>query len=153
MTPVSLSWDTREGSIRFKWDRVLSLELEKGKVLMRILGFSKSVGPKQRNIHFPLRRVYLKDVFSFLREWRLKNLEGTVSLPDPMMNGLLYGLTSAIDAGKGDRKICMTVNFSGENWCRGEVIISTQMLFRHLWRWMILFIKEMRAKRPRGGEL
>jgi hypothetical protein len=154
MTPISLSWDTREGSIRFKWSRVLSLEWEKRKVFMKILGFPKSLGSKQENIHFPVRWVYLKGTLSFLKEWKLKKLEGTLSFPDPMVNGLLYGLTSAIDAGKTDRKIDVTINFLGENWCRGEVIISLKMLFHHLRRWIVPFIKEMRVRRPlRGGGL
>jgi hypothetical protein len=40
------------------------------------------------------------EALSFLSKWRLKKVEGTFSFPDPMVNGLLYGWTSALGTGK-----------------------------------------------------
>ena len=104
MIPFSLSWDTQKRSILLKWDGFLSLGWEKGKVLMKILRISDSLQPQKERIHFPMRWVYLKEAFSFLKKWRLKKMEGTFSLPDPMMNGLLYGWMSALETGKTDER-------------------------------------------------
>jgi hypothetical protein len=35
--------------------------------------------------------IFLKEPFFFLREWKLKRAEGTLSFQDPMVNGILYG--------------------------------------------------------------
>ncbi len=100
MIPISLSWDTRKRWIILKGDGFFSLGWEKGKVLTKILGFPISYGFKHKMIHFRMRWVYLMEALSFLSKWRLKKVEGTFSFPDPMVNGLLYGWTSALGTGK-----------------------------------------------------
>jgi len=77
-----------------------SLGWEEGKVLTKILGFPIPIRFRQRRVHFPLRWIYVKEAFSLLRKWRLKRAEVTFSFPDPMVNGLLYGLISALETGK-----------------------------------------------------
>ena len=149
MIPISLFWDSRKRSIGLKWNGFFSLGREKGKVFMKIFRFPislspKGIGPKPKKIHLPMRWVYLKRAFSFLKEWKLKEVKGTLSFPDPMVNGLLYGWMCAVQHGKVDRKIDVTVNFLGENWCRGEVVMSLKVLFRHFTKWMLPFIVEMR---------
>jgi hypothetical protein len=97
--------------------------------------------------------VYLKGAFSFLTKWKLKKLEGTLSFPDPMVNGILYGWASAFGTAKGDKKINVTINFLGENWSSGEFIISPKILFHHLRRWILPLFWEARGRRPqKGGE-
>lgn len=148
MIPFSLSWDTQKRSISLKWNGFLSLVWEKGEGLTKILGFRIPFRLRQKKIHFPIRWVYLKEAFSFLTKWRLKKVEGTFSLPDPMMNGLLYGWISALETGKAGRKIHVTINFLGENRFSGEAIISLKTFFHHLKRWVFLLQREKRGRRP-----
>jgi hypothetical protein len=157
MIPVSLRWDTRKKSLLLKWDGFVSSGWEKGKILTKILGVSISIPLKRKKIQLPdklpIRWVYLKGIFSFLTKWRLKKVEGTLSFSDPMVNGILYGWVSAIQTGKADPKMDVTVNFLGENWCRGEAVLSLKILFHHFRSWIFPLIREMRGRKPRkGGE-
>ena len=148
MIPFSLSWDTQKRLISFKWNGFLSLVWEKGKVLTKILGFPIPFRLRQKKIHFPIRWVYLKEAFSFLTKWRLKKVEGTFSLPDPMMNGLLYGWISALETVKAGRKIHVTINFLGENRFSGEAALSLKAFFHHLRRWVFLLLQKRKEGKP-----
>ena len=155
MIPVSLRWDTQKRSLLVKWTGFISSGWEKGTISTKILGVSIPIPLKRKKIQFPgrlpMRWVYLKGIFSFLTKWRLKKVEGTLSFPDPMVNGILYGWLSAIQTRKADRKTHVTVNFLGENWCRGEVTVSLKTLFYHFKRWIFPLIREMRGRKPRNG--
>lgn len=148
MIPFSLSWDTQKRLISFKWNGFLSLVWEKGKVLTKILGFPIPFRLRQKKIHFPIRWVYLKEAFSFLTKWRLKKVEGTFSLPDPMMNGLLYGWISALEIVKAGRKIHVTINFLGENRFSGEAVLSLKAFSHHFKRWVFLLLQKRKGGRP-----
>jgi hypothetical protein len=153
MIPVSFSWNSREKSICFKWNGFFSSGWEDGKFLIKILGIPIPHGIRRKRIRFPMRWIYLKGAFSFLTEWKLKEMEGTLSFPDPMINGILYGWTSAFGTGKGGRKIHMTINFLGENWCKGEVVMSPRTLLHHVRKWILPLLRETRGRRQRkGGE-
>ena len=142
MIPFSFFWDTQKRSISLKWNGFLSLVWEKGKVSTKLLGFPIPVSLRRRRVHFSMRWVYLKEVFSFLTKWRLRKVEGTLSLPDPMMNGLLYGWMSAFGKGKGTRKVNVSINFLGENRVSGEGVLPLKPFFHHLRRWVFLLLKE-----------
>jgi hypothetical protein len=157
MIPVSLCWDTQKRSVLFRWNGFVSSGVESGKISAKILGVPISLPLKKKKIqlpsHLPIRWIYLKGIFSILTKWKLKKVEGTLSFPDPMVNGILYGWISAIQTGRADRKINVTVNFLGENWCRGEVTLSLKILFHHLRSWIFPLVREMRGRKPRkGGE-
>jgi len=148
MIPFLLSWDTQKRLISLKWNGFLSLVWEKGKVLTKILGFPIPFRLRQKEIHFHMRWVYLKEIFSFLAKWKLKKVEGTFSLPDPMINGLLYGWISAFETVKSGRKINVTINFLGENRFSGEAAFSLKAFFHHLKRWVFLLLREKKIRRP-----
>lgn len=157
MIPISLSWDSRRRSVLLKWNGFVSSGWENGKMLIKILGVPISIPLKKKRIplpgKLPLRWIYLKGIFSFLAKWKLKKVEGTLSFPDPMINGMLYGWMRTMETARADREIHVTVNFLGENWCRGEVIVSLKILFHHLRSWIFPLIREMRGRKPRkGGE-
>jgi hypothetical protein len=157
MIPISLCWNTRKRSLLLKWDGFISSGWEDGKVSTKMLGVSIPIPLKRRKIQLPgrlpIRWVNLKGIFSFLTKWRLKKVEGTLSFPDPMVNGILYGWMSVFQTGRTDRKTHVTVNFLGENWCRGEVTVSLKTLFYHFRSWIFPLIRAMRGKRSRqGGE-
>jgi hypothetical protein len=145
MIPVSFVWDTRKRSLHIKWNGFFSLGWEKGRVLKKIFGLTIPIPfpTGSGTIHFPtMRRAYLKEAFSFLKEWKLKKVEGSLSFPDPMVNGLLYGWLSAIKTEKVGQRVDMSINFLGENWCAGEATISGKTLFGHLKRWILPLLRE-----------
>ncbi len=153
MIPFSFLWDTQKRSILLKGNRFLSFGWKRGNVLMRIFGFPFSFNPRGKGIRFPMRWIYLKEALSFLKEWRLKKMEGTISIPDPMINGLLYGWISALETGRTGEKIHVTINFIGQNRFSGEAILPLKAFIYHLKRWVFLLLREKRRRRPdRGGE-
>ena len=153
MIPFSFLWDTQKRSILLKWNGLLSWGWEKGNASMRIFGFSIPFNPIKKGIRFRMRWIYLKEALSFLKEWRLKKMEGTISLPDPMINGILYGWISALETGRKGEKIHVTINFIGQNRFSGEAILPLKALIYHLKRWVFLLLREKRRTRPaRGGE-
>jgi hypothetical protein len=153
MIPISLCWDIQKRSVLLKWNGVISSGWENGKVLTKILGISIPVPLKKRRIPIfrkpPIQWIYLKGVFSFITKWKIKKMEGSISFPDPMINGVLYGWMSAIQTERKSPNIYVRVNFLGENWCRGEVTLSLKILFHHLRMWIFPLIREMRRKNPR----
>jgi hypothetical protein len=155
MIPISLTWDTREKVILIKWNGFFSLGWEKGKRVKTILRIPiphRSGAKRGKKTHFPqMRWTYLKEIFFFLREWKLKRAEGTLSFQDPMVNGILYGWLSVLGSKKEKRKINLTINFLGENWCSGEAAVSPKVVFHYLKEWFFLFFKKGR-KSPKGGE-
>ena len=166
MIPVSFIWDTRKKSVYIKWNGFFSFGWKKGKVLKKMLGLSIPIPPSAASgkVGSPrMRWVYFKEAFSFLKEWKLKKVEGSLSFPDPMVNGLLYGWLSALETGRVSRKIHsstprpkgwglgavervnLTINFLGENWFSGEATISPKNLFAHLRGWIFSLLREMKG--------
>jgi hypothetical protein len=157
MIPISLNWDTQKKLVLLRWDGFFSSGWKNGKRMMKILGISIPLPLIKKKIQFPsqlpIRWSYLKGIISFLTKWKLKKVEATLSFQDPMVNGILYGWMSAIQSGRADRKINVTISFLGENWCRGEATLSLKILFHHLRGWIFPLIREMRGRKPRkGGE-
>jgi len=157
MIPISLCWDTQKRSVLLKWNGFVSSGWENGKISTKIFGLPVPLPLQKKKVELPsqlpIRWVYLKGIFSFLTKWKVKKVEGTLSFPDPMINGILYGWMSAIQTGRANQKAHVTVNFLGENGCRGEVTLSLKILFHHLRSWVFPLSREMRGKRSRkGGE-
>lgn len=152
MTPISLNWDTRKRSFSFKWNRFLFFGWEDGKTAAEIVGIPIPLPLRMKKTRlpgkFPIRWIYLKGMFSFFTKWKLEKVEGTLSFQDPMVNGILYGWMSALQAGRVNRRINVTVNFLGENWCSGEVTLSPKILFHNFRSWIFPLIREMRGKKP-----
>jgi hypothetical protein len=155
MIPISLDCDTQKGALLLKWDGFISSGWRNGKMSMRILRLPIPLPLKKKKIQLPaklpIRWIYLKGIFSFLTGWKLKRVEGTFSFPDPMVNGVLYGWMSAFQAQKASGKIHLTVNFLGENWCRGQATLSLKALFHHIRSWIFPLIREMRGRKPQKG--
>lgn len=154
MIPISLNWDTREKSVSLEWDGFISSGWRNGKISTRVLRIPIPFHLKKKiqlRVRLPIRWVYLKGVLSFLAGWKLKKVEGTLSFSDPMVNGVVYGLMSAFQTEKPGRKVRLTVNFSGENWCRGQATLSLKALFYHIRSWIFPLILEMRGRKPRKG--
>ena len=128
MIPISLLWDTRKRFIRLAWDGFLSVGWEKGRMLARILGIPVSCPLKKRTLRVPVRPMPLREAVVFLKAWRIKRVEGTISLPDPMVNGVLYGWLSAVQSMGQEGRVNVTVSFLGENSCSGEAVMPFRAL-------------------------
>jgi hypothetical protein len=157
MIPISFWWNSRDRSASIKLDGLVSSEWKSGRMTTKILGIPIFFSLTKKTIRFsripPIRWIYLRGFFSFLSKGKLKKLEGTLSFSDPMVNGVVYGWMSAVQAGKPDRKIAVTVNFSGENWLRGKFTVSLKTLIHHFKSWMYPLIREVRGKKvSQGGE-
>ncbi len=80
-------------------------------------------------------------------------MEATLSLPDPMINGVLYGWMSAFQTARPTQKVNVTINFLGENRWKGELILPLRVLLLHLRKWVFPLIREIWRKRlQKGGE-
>ncbi len=153
MIPFSFLWDTQKRSILLKWNGFLSLERKRGNVLMRIFGFPFPFHPSEKGLPLPMRWIHLKGSLSFLKEWRLKKIEGTISFPDPMINGVLYGWTNALETGRTGEKIPVTINFLGQNRFSGEAILPLKAFIYHVKKWVFLQLREKKRRRSdRGGK-
>lgn len=152
MIPVSFIWDTRKRSIQVKWNGFFSFGWENGKVLKKVVGipipFDIRVKGRRMDLR-GMRWIYLKRVFFLLKEWELKKVEGALSFPDPMVNGVLYGWLSVLETGRVNRRVNLSINFRGENWFTGEATISPKVLFYHLRRILPLF-RERRGAAQRS---
>jgi len=146
--PFSFSWDTRRKRICIKWDGLFSIYREMGKNFIKVFGLRFHFFVRRRRTNFPFRLVYLRDIYSFISKWKIREAEVSLSFQDPMFNGILYGLANALDKVRGSRKINFRINFLGENRFQGEIIISPWVMFYYLKRWLLLFKKESK----RGGE-
>jgi hypothetical protein len=157
MIPISFRCDVRKRSASLNVDGFISAEWESGKMTTKILGMPIPLFLKKEKTQFfgvpPPRWSYLKGVFSFLTQWKVKKVEGTFSLPDPMMNGILYGWMSALQTTRPDRKMTVTINFLGENWLKGEFGVSLKTLFRHFRSWIYPLVRETKERSAfKGGK-
>jgi len=158
MIPISFWLNARKRSVLSKLDGVFSAEWENGRLTTKILWIHVPPSLIKGNTRIsgipPVRWRYLKGIFSFLSEWKVKRVEGTISFPDPMMNGILYGWMSAARAAR-DRgeKLDISVNFLGENWLKGKFAFSLKTLAHHFRSWIFPLIWEMRGmKVSKGGD-
>ncbi len=153
MSGFNFLWDTRKGLLTFKWDGLFSLGREGGRKGLKILGFSIPFHPKINKVRFPVRWFYIKNGLLFLTRWRLEKIEGTISFPDPMINGVVYGWLSAIGRFQSEQKFNVTINFLGENSFSGQASIPPKILILHLRRWILpLFLEMVRSGRKQRGE-
>lgn len=153
MIPISLKWNTQNKSFSIQWDGGIGSEWREGRASIKILGGTiplplrrVRVEPSKR---VPIRWVYLKGILSFITDWRIKKIEGAISFQDPMINGVLYGWVSAVRSWNSDQKIHLSLNFLGENWCRGEIFTSPKVLFYHLRKWIFPMFREIRGKKTK----
>lgn len=157
MIPISFWCNARKRVASLKVDGFVSFEWKNGEMTTRVLEMPLSLFQRKEKTQLfgfpPARWSYLKGMLSFLARWKIKRMEGTFSLPDPMTNGVLYGWMSALQAREADRKVAVTINFLGDNWLKGEFAISLKTLFHHLKSWIYPLIREMRQRKiSKGGE-
>ncbi len=153
MSGFYFSWDTRKGLFVFKWNGLFSIGREGGNHTLKILGFPLRFQPSLNKVRFPVRWPTIKNGLSFLTQWRLERIEGTISFPDPMVNGVLYGWLSAVEGIKSRQRFRVTINFLGKSNVSGQASIPLKILLRHLRGWILpLFLEMARSRRKQRGE-
>ncbi len=156
MIPISLRWDTQRKRLSLHWNGFFSMGWEEGREEVRVFRIRLPIRRKKKKIYdlrFPLRWKDLKGILSFLKDWKIKRIEGSVSFPDPMVNGLAYGCSVILQPWMKGKKIRATVNFLGENGFRGEVILSLREGMAHFRKWIFPLLLEMRRRKKRKEEM
>jgi len=128
--PISLGYDTGEEWLRIKW-LGLSLKQRLGvekpkKPKKTVTETGKTHGWKGLRQVWQRRDLCLELIY---RVWRLvlevfrtlsfRDSEATLSLPDPMLNGLLYGVVSNINL----KNVDLSVNFENRNYAKIRVTV------------------------------
>jgi hypothetical protein len=128
--PISLGYDTGEEWLRIKW---LGLSLKKRLGAERPKKPKKTVARKDRRSGWAVlaqlwekRQLCLELIHRawgcFLEVFRtlsFRDSQATMSLPDPMLNGLLYGVVSNINLKNMD----LSVNFENRNYAKIRVTV------------------------------
>jgi hypothetical protein len=136
-------------SIRF--NKFLSFILEKGGSYLRILGLNIPITFKKKRFRLPLQKSFLKNLYLFIRQWKLKRIEAKISFPDPMVNGVAYGMLKVIETIKREPRVNVEINFLGINQLRGDFIISILRFFQYSRKLFFPLLKEMRRGFKKGG--
>ncbi|MGQ9509741.1 MAG: hypothetical protein ACUVTN_10125 [Thermodesulfobacteriota bacterium] len=156
MIPISIRWDTQRKRLAIYWNGFWSIEWEEGRGSVKVFRIPLPVRMKRKkfyDLRFLLRMKYLKEILSFLKDWKIKRIEVSVSPHDPMMSGVLYGCSVLLQPWMKEKMIQGTVNFLGQNWFRGEVILSLKDGIDHLRKWILPLLLEMRRREKRKEEI
>lgn len=154
MVPLSFSWDTEKGRICFRWDGIGSLEWKEGIGGLKIFGFPIPIRiniEKVSNFRVPIRWKYVKGTVSLLKSLNIHRIETAISLPDPMINGILYGGWAIFQNKVKEKRIYATVNFLGQNWWKGEVSLPLKAGLAHFKKWILPMLLEIRRKGKKKG--
>ncbi len=156
MIPLSFSWDTEKGGISFRWNGIGSLEWKEGRGKVKIFGFPLPFPirinlEKASNLRVPIRWRYIKGIISLLKSLNIHRIEVAISLPDPMVNGILYGGWVIFQHKVQGKGIYGTVNFLGQNWSRGEVSLPLKDGITHFKKWIFPMLLEIRGKGEKKG--
>lgn len=157
MISISFSWDTEKRMASIRWNCIGSLEWREGAVEIKAFRFPLPVQirfkqEKVPNIGVLLRWRYIKGLFSLLKDLKIHEVEATVSLPDPMINGILYGGWAIFQHKAQGKGIYGRVNFLGQNRCKGKVSLSLKDGLSHFKKWIFPMLQEgrRRGKRKEG---
>jgi len=127
-TPVSLEFDTVKKSLRVGWmcvDHRMRLGRRKparskaeperkNKSRARAIGLYLF---EERDMIFELFRKARRPLVNLLRSVSIRNVEGSFSTPDPMWNGVLYGICFDLPL----ENVHLSANFESINYLKGAV--------------------------------
>lgn len=154
MIPLIFSWDTEKGRISLRWDSIGSLEWKEGRGGIKMFGFPVPIRiniEKASNFRIPIRWRYVKGMVSLLKSLNIQRIETAISLPDPMINGILYGGWAVFQNQIREKKVHGRVNFLGQNWCKGEVSLPLKAGITHFKKWIFPMLQEIRRKGEKKG--
>lgn len=128
LTPVSLEFDTAKKSLHVGWMGVnLRIRLGRRKPARSKAGperkkksRARAIGLylfEERDLIFELFRKACRPLVNLLRSVSIRNVEGSFSTPDPMWNGVLYGICFNLPL----ENVHLSANFENINYLRGAV--------------------------------
>ncbi|MFZ5448247.1 MAG: hypothetical protein ACOZFS_06375 [Thermodesulfobacteriota bacterium] len=123
--PISLGYDTRDQWLRIKW---LGLSLKKSLGVEEPKKPKKAVTEKgkmhgwavlrrlwqQRELCLEIIQRVWRVILEIFRTFSFRESEATMSLPDPMLNGLLYAVVSNVHLDNVE----LSVNFENRNFAQ-----------------------------------
>lgn len=127
-TPVSLEFDTVKKSLRVGWlgvdlrirsDR-RKTERSKAEPESKKKSYAKAIGlylVKESDLVFELVRKARRPLMRLLQSVSVRNVEGSFSTPDPLWNGVFYGICSNLPL----ENVHLSANFKNINYVKGEV--------------------------------
>lgn len=151
MIKSSLFLDKKEKSLSIYPNRLFAIVVEKWKVYIKIMGLKMPFSITRERIYIPKKFIYLKKGYSFLRKWRIKQIEADLSLSDPMVNGVLYGTMRAIETLRMDQRFNVNINFLGINRLKADFLISYWEFIKHLISFFFPLFIDMKRGLKKGG--
>ena len=126
--PVSLQFDTVKKSLRVGWMGVdLRIRLgrrkparSKAEPERKKKSHAKAIGlylVEERDLIFELVRKGRRPLMRLLQSVSIRNIEGSFSTPDPLWNGVLYGICSNLPL----ENVHLSANFKDINYVKGEL--------------------------------
>lgn len=126
LTPVSLGFDSTQQNLTVRWMNLsITKRLEKKrprrpeeKPQREKKRFIKTVGLrllKDRGLFLELFHKGCHSMIDVLRSVCIREVEATFSTPDPLWNGVFYGILNNIHL----KNVSLTMNFQNINYVRG----------------------------------
>lgn len=124
--PISLGYDSAEGWFRVKWlGLTITSRLGKKKpkkTRKKITKTKRKINGRALGIHLWQQRELVEGLIirlgrfalEVVKTLSLRNSEAAVSLPDPMWNGVLYGVLTNIRL----QNVDLSVNFENHNFAK-----------------------------------
>jgi len=127
-TPVSLEFDTVKRSLHVGWmcvDHRMRLGRQKlarsrAKPERKKKSHAKAIGLylfEERDLIFELFRKARRPLVKLLQSVSIRNVEGSFSTPDPLWNGVLYGICFNLPL----ENVHLSANFENINYVKGVV--------------------------------
>lgn len=126
LIPVSLGFDSRQQNFTVRWMNLsITKRLEKKgprrpeeKPQREKKRFIKTIGVrllKDRVLFFELLQKGYHSMIDVLRSVCIREVEATFSTPDPLWNGVFYGILNNIHS----KNVSLTMNFQNINYVKG----------------------------------
>jgi hypothetical protein len=113
--PVSLEFDTVKKSLKFGWMGVdLRIRLDRWKSHAKAIGLYLV---EERGLIFELVQKAHRPLMRLLQSVSIRNIEASLSTPDPLWNGVLYGICFNLPL----ENVHLSANFRNINYVKGEL--------------------------------
>lgn len=144
MIQFSFYLDSGNSKLLIRFNRFLSFLRDRGKIYIRVFGIDIPILLKIKDFIIPLKIKYMKRWYLFIRQLKVKRIDANISFNDPMLNGIAYGIVSALDALGRDHRLNININFLGSNRYSGDFLISYKAFFKQLFKLIFPLLSEMR---------
>ncbi len=129
ITPISLEFDTAKKSLRVAWMGAnLKIRLDRRKkkrskteFARKKKSYAKAIGlyfVKERGLILELVKKAHQPLMRLLRSVSIRNIEASFSTPDPLWNGVLYGICCF---SLPLENVHLSANFRNVNYVKGEL--------------------------------